>query len=283
VNGQRLQEKLIKSKIKEKSNITAAGIIKADGPARIRALLDYSLGLQPGYYDANFKGKTPSEQQQILSDLLTEKSWGEMTKSLEKTTGKNGEAIYWNPTADIKLKDKPSPVSLKNEKDEKPEETTYKADNYDSIITGYTPAKGETLTPGQISYRTRQKLADNLNQLSGSAEGFITREELFKLYDQAVQTGKTTQANVDFAKKKHGNAKLFKRDGTKYRAITKYDLSTAAGRVRLTLDYTANESERKMLQSKLQDARLMDWMRFNPRKPGETEQAYALRFQKRKK
>lgn len=282
VNGQRLEEKLIKSKIQEKSNITAAGIIKTDGPSRIRALLDYTLGLQPGYYDDNFKGKTPGEQQKILSDLLTEKSWGEMTKSLEKTTGENGEIIYWNPTADIKLKDKPSPTSLKNEKEEKPEETTYKTENYDSIITGYTPSEGEDIQEGQIKYRTRKKLTDNLNQLSGNAEGFITREELYKLYDEAIAAGKTTQKNVDFAKKKFGNAQVFKRDGKTYRPITKYNLNSAAGRVRLALDYTANESERKMLQSKLEDAKLMDWVKANPRKQGETDQAYARRAQKRK-
>lgn len=282
VNGQRLQEKLIKSKIQEKSEITAAGILKADGPTRIRTLLDYSLGLQPGYYDKQFKGKTPSEQKEILSTLLTEKSWTEMTKSLEKTTDKDGQTIYWNPTADIKLKDKPSPASLKDEKEEKPEETTYKSENYDSIITGYTPSEGEDVQEGQIKYRTRKKLTDNLNQLSGNAEGFITREELFKIYDQAVQSGKTTQKNVDFAKKKFGNAQIFKRDGKTYRPITKYNLNSAAGRVRLALDYTANESERKMLQSKLEDAKLMDWVKANPRRQGETDQAYARRAQKRK-
>jgi hypothetical protein len=75
---------------------------------------------------------------------------------------------------------------------------------------------------------------------------------------------------------------VFKRDGKTYRPITKYNLNSAAGRVRLALDYTANEGERKMLQSKLEDAKLMDWVKANPRKQGETDQAYARRAQKRK-
>jgi hypothetical protein len=83
INGQRLQENLIKSKIKAKAEITAAGILKADGPTRLRTLLDYSLGLQPGYYDKQFKTKTPAEQKELLSTLLTDKSWEEMTRSLE--------------------------------------------------------------------------------------------------------------------------------------------------------------------------------------------------------
>jgi hypothetical protein len=276
INGQRLDEKLIKSKIQEKSKITAAGILKADGPTRLRTLLDYSIGLQPGYYDKQFKTKTPTEQQQTLSDLLTNKSWEEMTKSLEQSKGENGETIYWNPTADVRIKDKETPKS-DSTKEEKPEETTYKEENYDSIITGYTPSKDEDLQEGQIKYRTRKKLADNLNQLSGNAEGFITREELFKLYDQSVQSGKTTQKNVEFAKKKFGNAQLFKRDGKTHRPITKYNLNSAAGRVRLALDYTANESERKMLQGKLRSAKLKDWTEANPRKQNETIEQYSAR------
>jgi len=281
--GQFLQEDAIKSEVRKKAQITAAGIMKADSPARLRTLLNYTLEQQPGFYDKEFKQKTPAEQEKILTDLLVNKSWERTTKELKSTSGIKGEVerqLWWNPSADIKLKDKPSLASLKDEKEDKPEETTYKADNYDSIITGYTPGKDEDVQEGQIKYRTRKKLTDNLNQLSGNAEGFITREELYKLYDEGIAAGKMTRKQVDFAKEKFGNAQIFKRDGKTHRAITKYNLNSAAGRVRLALDYTANESERKMLQGKLKNAKLKDWTEANPRKQNETIEQYAARANK---
>jgi hypothetical protein len=298
VNGQRLQEKLIKSKIREKADVTAAGMIKVDGQSRLRALLDYTLEQQPGYYDKNFKTKTPEEQKQILTDLLTEQSWGQMTKSLEKTVGQNGETVYWNPTADIKLKDKVN-LSTANPRKEKEKPTTYKTEYYDDIISGYVPGEKENLQEGQIKYRTRSKLVENLNRLSGNSGKYVTREDLFEKFKKSkyvtadkFDTGLTMQEAIDqgkvkgtldeLYKKKYGNDQIFTRDGKKVRPVRGYDFNSAEGRVKLALDQTSDAGERKILQEKLSDARLMDWVRTHPRKQGESDQAYAARAQQRK-
>ena len=68
-------------------------------------------------------------------------------------------------------------------------------------------------------------------------------------------------------------------DAGDYKAVD-YDVESAEGRVRLALDQTANETEKKMLKSKLKDARLADWVTKNPKKNTESDVQYASRAKK---
>lgn len=293
VNGQRLQDKAIKEAIKKKSDITASGMIGADGPGRLRALLDYTLKQGVGYYDKQFKGITdPNEQKRILSDILTEKAFSEMTRSLEKTT-ENGQTVYWNPTADIKLKDKPSAASLST-KEDKPEPTTYLSEYYDEIIGGYQPKQGEQVSLAQTAYKTRSGLVTNLNKLSGKPDKYVTKEELEKMYanspyksgnfdtgltiSEAIAKGKVKGTVKDMVRKVYGDGYVFMKEGEgAYKPVKGYDINNAVDRVKLALNNTADAGEKKLLQGKLKEAKLMDWIKKNPKKKGESDQAYAIR------
>lgn len=294
VNGQRLQDRAMKDAIRKKAEITATGILSADGPSRLRTLLNYTLKQGVGYYDNEFKKLNPEEQKSFLSQALTDKAFTEMTKSLERTTDKNGNVTYWNPTADIKLKDKPSIAAVK---EEKPEPTTYKEEYYDKMIQGYVPEEGEDVTPGKASYRTRANLVENLNKLSGKPDAYITREELFKMYKKSpyksgkFATGLTIEEAYEKGKIKgdikEGFNKLWKpgeilmKEGQgAYKPLKGYDVSSASGRIKLALDQTSGEGERKILQGKLKEAKLMDWIKKNPKKLNESEQSYAIRANK---
>lgn len=297
VNGQRLEEKVIKDSIAKKAEVTATGYLGADSPSRLKGLIDYTLKQGVGYYDDNFKGKDVATQKEMLKTILTEKAFSEMTRSLEKTT-ENGKTVYWNPTADIKMKDKPTAASLRTpkEKEEKPEETLYQEEYFDDIINGYNPPAGTNLQPGQIDYRTRINLADNLNKLSGEDDKYITKEDLYAQWlktpykagkfdtgltmEQAYKDGKI-KGNPEDKFKTIWNGKLFvKGEGGAYRPVKGYDLKSATGRVKLALDQAANSSEKKILQKKLAGAKLADWMQKNPIKSGESQQQYAIRAQK---
>lgn len=300
-NGRRLQVDAAKKAINKKAEITATGMISADSPSRLRAMLDYTLKQGIGYYDKTFKvdengkARSPEEQKKMLADLLTEKTFSEMTRSLETTTTKNGEKIYWNPTADIKLKDKPSNSDLRGPKEVKEQPTSYKTDYYRDIISGYTPKQGERLQEGQLKYRTRKSLAENLNKLSGSTDKYVTREDLYARYiSQPYKEGKFVTGNTiqeEFKKKgkdpkvafdkMYPKASLFVEDGAnQYKPLKGYDVNSAVGRVKLALDQTSDAGERKILQETLGEAKLMDWVKANPRKSGESEQAYANRASK---
>lgn len=291
-NGQRLQDKAIKAKINETSTTTAAGILSADSPSRLRTLLNYTLKQGVGFYDDSFKNKTPEEQKTILSSVLTEKAFTEMTRGLEQTQ-ENGQTVYWNPTSDIKLKDKPSATSLKEPKEEA---TNYKTEYYDDIIKGYQPPTGEK-TDGRTAYKTRLGLVDNLNKLSGSNSKYLTREEVFKRYQNSPYkdedgdpTGQTIQEAYEKGDAKGdiktafnkiiGAGDILVKEGKGYKPIKGYDVNSASGRVKLALDQTSDAGERKILQEKLKDARLMDWVKKNPRKANETQEQYAARARK---
>lgn len=300
-NGRRLQVDAAKRAIGSKAEVTAAGMIGADSPTRLRAMLDYTLKKGPGFYDKNFKvdengvARSPEAQKQMLKDMLVENSFNNMVKDLETTTTKSGEKIYWDPTADIKLKDKPSNSDLRGPKEVKEQPTSYKTDYYRDIISGYTPKQGEKLQEGQVKYRTRKSLAENLNKLSGSTDKYVTREDLYARYiSQPYKEGKYVSENtIEQEYKKKGKdpkvafdkmypkASLFVEDGAnQYKPLKGYDVNSAVGRVKLALDQTSDAGERKILQETLGEAKLMDWVRANPRKSGESEQAYANRASK---
>jgi HD-GYP domain-containing protein (c-di-GMP phosphodiesterase class II) len=301
-NAQRLQEKLIMEAIGKKAEITATGYLGADSPSRLKGLLDYTLKQGVGFYDTQFKNiKDPTQQKQLLKEILTKKAFEEMTRSLEKTT-ENGNTVYWNPTADIQKKEKPSLVRLggrggsnrSNTNNE--EEPLYQEKYFDEIINGYTPKSGERLQSSQMDYKFRQNLAINLNKLTGEDGKYRTKEYLYKTwlsspykkgdYDtgltmqQAYKDGKIKGKPED-AFKKNFNGELFvKGDGGVYRPVQGYNLKTATGRVELALDQATNSTEKKALQKKLREARLADWMLKNPIKKGESQQQYADRVLK---
>lgn len=300
-NGQRLQEAAIRKEIDKKSQVTASGIMSADKPDRLRALLNYSLGQGPQYYDENFKGKTPAEQKQILTDLLTEKSFQGMTKSLEQTKNADGTTSYWNPTADIKIKEKPAKTGGGRSgggSGSGGEETDtggrdYRGDYYDALIKGPRKIKGES--GAMYAYRSRQDYAKNLNRLAGSQTKFITSDDLYKRFlnkpikegatltfaDQ-IRLGKLTKEKV----KQSFNNEYPKSDlyyeGTPetYSPLNNYDLSKATSRTKLALDFTAGEGVVKKLQGKVGEAKIADWIKANPKKQGESDIQYVNRYKK---
>lgn len=302
-DGRRLQTDAIKAKISETSKVTATGILSADGPSRIRTMLNYTLGQGVGFYDSNFKDKNPEEQKELLTNILTEKAFSEMTRSLETSKDKNGQTIYWNPSSTIDIKNKPSAASLKGSGGGSGggfgsgDATNYKSEYYDNIIRGYVTPKNEKILPGQINYRTRASLVEHLNKLSATQTRFITKEDLIKEYKKQpyvagkYETGKTIEEAYKegdikedpavTVEKTWGKGEVFsKKEGGTYAPIKGYDLTKAKDRVKLTLDQTVEAGERKLLQEKLKDASLNDWLKANPIRRGESEEAYIKRARK---
>jgi hypothetical protein len=299
VNGQRLETNLMMAKIKDKARITAKAMLSVDSPTRLRTTLNYTLKQGINYYDDVFsKEIDPQKQEEILTGLLADKTFNEITKSLERTKDKNGNDIFWAPTADIKLKDKPQPV--REEKPEKPEPTTYTEEYYNNIIMGKGRQIGQKRTP-KSDYQNRKSLVTDLNRLSGKPDKYITREELLKQFENmpyksgTYDTGKTYKEyfaenpskgsvkalfNKYYPLKDNKGYVLVKGEGNVYMPVTDYDINSAEGRVKLALDQTSNETEKKILQSKVSEARLVDWMDKNPIKRGETQEQYAMRARK---
>jgi hypothetical protein len=294
-NGQRLQDKAIKAKISEQSNIRAEGIIANYNPSNLRTLIDYTLGNQPGYYDKNFKALTPAAQKEELSKMLTNKSFDGMTRSLEKTKDANGDTVYWNPSADISIKPKEGKGGSGSGTSDKEEPSTYKEEYYNSIITGLDPSKKDK-DPAMAAYQERSSLVENLNKLSGSNK-FATRDELFNRWKKQeyksgdYATGKTMEEHYKEEGKNITNAfaKLYpfqngyvyvEKSANNFVPVKGYNINKATDRVKLALDQTSDAGERKILQKKLKDARLMDWMKINTRKSNETTEQYAARARK---
>ena len=302
IESQRIEAGAIKAQIKKESDITATGVLSADSPTRLRALIDYTLEKGVGWYDENFKKISNTEdQKKMLSDMLTEKAFEGMTRDLEKTV-EGGVDVWWNPSDKVQIKDKVSAAELRQQN--KPDgsgepgkepKTNYKTEYYDDIILGnnkYSKKEGES--EGQVDYKNRKSLADNLNKLSGETDSFISREDLFAMYANEpyvsgkFETGLTMQEAFDQGKIKenlktsferdYGGGKMyFKKGEGSYKPVKSYDLKTATGRVKLALDYTSNAGERTILQEKLKEAKLMDWVQKNPKKSNETQEQYAVR------
>lgn len=295
--GQRLQTDAIKAKIKSNADIKASAYLKADKSQNLRALLDYTLEKQPGYYDEEFsKLPTVEAKQKLLSDLLTESSFNTITKDLHYTV-ENGEKVYWGPDSQVTKKEKPTATELGGTKPEKQAPTTYQEDYYKDIITGYKPKEGEKLTAGQKNYRTRVGFVETLNKLSGEQDKYITREDLLKAYknspyksgkfatgltiSEAYKKGKLEGNVEDKFNEVFGQGYVFSKKGEgAYKPIKGYDVNSSVDRIKLALDQTAGSGEKKMLQGKLQDAKISDWFANNPIKSGESEEAYINRARK---
>jgi hypothetical protein len=281
--------------------------MSADKPDRLRALLNYSLGQGPQYYDNIFKvdengmARSVDDQKQMLTQLLTDQSFKGMVKSLEQTTNKDGSVSYWNPTADIKIKEKPAKTGgggSGSGSGSGGEETDtgggdYRGDYYDALIKGPRKVTGES--GAKYAYRSRQDYAKNLNRLAGSTSKFITTDDLYKKFLQEpikegatltfadqIESGKLTKENV----KKSFNSRFPKSDmyyeqsPGDYRALTNYDINKASSRAKLALDFTAGEGEIKKLQGKVGQAKVADWITANPKKQGESDIQYVNRYKK---
>ena len=294
-NGKMLQEEAIKKEISKKAEVTATGLMSAAGskPSTLRTYINYTLKKGPEYFDKYFATiKDPTAQKEELAKMLTDHAWSKMTRELESSVI-GGKKVYWAPSANIGLKGKESADGGKQEEQEIP----YQAEYYDNLINGYTPQPGEQVNGAKVAYRTRTGLVSTLNDLSGKTDRFITREDLEKQYgnapyksgnfdtgltiSEAIAKGKLKGNVKDFVKKIYGDSYIYSKEGEgTYKAVKKYNIENATDRVRLALDYTTNSGEKKALQGKLKEAKLMDWVRKNPIKAGESQQAYAQRAQK---
>jgi len=296
-DGRMLQEDAIKKEIKKKAEVTATGLISAAGskPATLRTYINYTLKKGPEFYDKNFATITdPAAQKEALTQMLTDHAWGKMTRELESSTV-NGKQVYWAPDPNISIKGKESVSGGKSDKEE--QEPTYLNEYYDNLINGYTPQPGEQVNGAKAAYRTRTGLVSTLNDLSGKVDRFITREDLEKQYgnapyksgnfdtgltiSEAIAKGKIKGTVKDFVKKIYGDSYIYSKEGEgSYKAVKNYDFNNATDRIKLALNYTANTGERKALQGKLRGAKLADWIRKNPIKAGESQEAYAQRANK---
>jgi hypothetical protein len=235
----------------------------------------------------------------MLTEMLTEKSFQNMVNNFEKTTTKEG-VIYWDPTADVKLKDKPSNADLRGttNKSGGGEDTgkDYRSDYYDNLIKGPKKKQGES--QAYYDYRSRKYYAENLNRLAGGTSKFITGDDLYKKWLQGASSikgsDKTIKEEYESGKLKGNDPKqafyseypksdlYYEESANDYRPLTNYNINKAESRTRLALDLTAGEGEIKKLQGKVGEASLSDWMTANPKKQGESDMQYVARYKKYK-
>jgi len=301
-NGQRIQIEAIRKGVQDQAETSANGLLAtyATKPAKMRAFIDYTLKKGVGVYDKEFAGKDPKEQLDILKNWMTDDAMNSMTKNLEKTTTKDG-VIYWNPSQDISKKEKSSEPSSGGGKDQDKETyTPYQSEYYDKIMAGSGASRNRAYKPGQVDFRDRRNLVDNVNNLAGETDKYITKEDLFEMYKKSpyksgsFDTGLTIQEAYDKGKIKTNPSTLFKQsfgDGKvymkkgegAYKPVKGYNFKKAEDRVKFALDQTAGEGEKKQLGGKVQEARMQDlrtWTEANPRKPGESLEAYKIRYER---
>jgi hypothetical protein len=113
----------VKAEIQKQSNIKASGYLRADKEASLRALLDYTLEKQPGYYDDTFKKLEPAQKQQVLSQILTDDVFTKMTRDMEQTTDKDGNTVYWGGKELRKTLEEPKETKLSGGSKKATEET----------------------------------------------------------------------------------------------------------------------------------------------------------------
>lgn len=300
-DGQRVNVESLKKQINNTSEVKASAYLKADKEQSLRTLLDYTLQMQPGYYDEQFKTiGSPELQKAKLAELLTNSAFKTVSKNW-KTTTENGQTVYWEPNSKIALKDKPSAASLRAaNRDEgdgdgggKTPGTTYKSEYYKNLIKGYKIP--DNATTGQIETGEAKFIAENLNKLSGAENKYVSRYELYDRWKkQGYKSGDFETGNTIEQEYKDGEMKgkdivkafnqlyppgnLFVEKGTNnYVPVKKYNLKKAEDRIKLALDQTSEAGERKILQKSLLEARLKDWIEANPIKTNESQEQYAQR------
>jgi hypothetical protein len=96
INGaRRLNEEKIRKEIRSQADVKAAGYIRANDQASLRALINSTLGKGPSYYDKYFKGIIdPERQTQELAALLEENAFQSFVGGYE-TTKEGDKTIYW--------------------------------------------------------------------------------------------------------------------------------------------------------------------------------------------
>lgn len=302
-NGQKIQIDAIKKGVQDKAEIAANGLLAtyANKPAKMRAFIDYTLKKGTCTYDDYFAGKDPKEQLNILKEWMTDDAMNSMTKNLERTTTKEG-VIYWNPSPDISKKEKPDEPNKggKSSDQEKETYTPYQSEYYDKIMAGSGAGKNKNYTQGQVDFRDRRNLVENVNNLSGETDKYITKEDLFEMYkkqpyvsgkhdtgltiQEAYKKGKLKSNPSTLFKQLFGDGKVYMKKGEgAYKPVTGYNFNKAEDRVKFALDQTAGEGEKKQLGGKVQEARMQDlknWTERNPRNAGESLEAYTLRYKK---
>ena len=104
INGaRRLNEDKIRKEIRSQAEIKAAGYIKANDQASLRALINSTLGKGPSYYDKYFKGEIdPEKQTQNLAGLLEENAFQSFVGGY-KTTKEGDKTIYWGGNGKVSM------------------------------------------------------------------------------------------------------------------------------------------------------------------------------------
>jgi len=314
-NGQRLQEKAIRAEIDKKSQITASGILSADNPSSLKVLLNYSLGQGPQYYNEKFKGKTPAEQKQILTQLLTEKSFSGMVQSLERTTNKDGTTSYWNPTADIKIKEKPEKTGSgggNNTEEENKQLTELLNDprtkQFNSLFSTVSVKGGDgKINRNASAYRQRQQDASVLNKIVGGKgqKLFMTRDELFEKWKKTSVTEGTEKKPVivtnaqrlkrdgktvmnEFNRSYPGSSSIFVKEGGVY-VEPAYDTKSRQGLVDLALSLSGEGGIKKFgafsragasADEEIQNQTIASLKENHPKRANEALEAYSQRIAK---
>jgi len=313
-NGQRLQEKNIRVEIDKKSQVTAAGILSADNPSKLKALLNYSLEQGPQYYDTVFKTKTPDEQKSILTSILTEKSFSGMVKSLERTTNKDGSVSYWNPTADIKMKEKPAKTGGGgNDTEEENKRLTEllndpRTKQFNSLFSTVSVKGGDgKINRNASAYRQRQQDASVLNKIVGGKgqKLFMTRDELFEKWKKTSVTEGTEKKPViitnaqrlkrdgktvmnEFNRSYPGSSSIFVKEGGVY-VEPAYDTKSRQGLVDLALSLSGEGGIKKFgafsragasADEEIQNQTIASLKEGHPKRANETLEAYSQRIAK---
>jgi hypothetical protein len=299
VNAQRLQSDMIRSRINEKSEVRAGGILANYKPASLRSFIDYTLGKGPGYYDKNFKGIIdPNVQKAELAKMITEDSFNTLTSKLDRTYDNNGNVTYWSPSSEKRIKPDQRQTTTTKPKEEKEQPWSYKQDYVNNLISGLDPSK-KSKDPAKAAYEERVNIVENLNRMSGSSS-FATRDELFNRWKKqpyksgSYEPGTTIEEEYKTGKLKDKNIKdafnnlypykngyvYVEKSANMFVPVKGYNLNKAEDRVKLALDYTAEAGERKILQESLREARLKDWTSSHPRKSNETMEQYIARARK---
>ena len=313
--GQRLQEDVIRKEIGKKSSVTASGIMSADKPDRLRALLNYSLGQGPQYYDKVFKvdekgnARSADVQKQMLTDLLTEKSFQGMTKEFEQTQ-ENGKTVYWNPTSKVVEREKPEKTGGGNGTDGTDvtdvlnDPRLKQFNNLFSNVSVKAPdGKVDRL---KSAYKQRQQDAKTLNQLVGGKDPnmFRSRDDLFEQWKKtSINEGTKDKPKYvtnaerlkrpdgkmvmnEFNKAYPGKTSIFMKSGGVY-VEPQFDTKTKEGLVDLALSVSgegvikkfgplsgaASERDQDIKNETIKSLK-EEW----PKKPNETLEAYSRRI-----
>lgn len=111
IGGQRLNTANVMAELEKQADIKAAGYLRADKTASLRALVNYTLEKGPEYYDKEFKMLSVDEQRATLKNILATNAFTKMTSNLEKSY-ENGQPVYWaGENLKVTMEEKPKATS----------------------------------------------------------------------------------------------------------------------------------------------------------------------------